>query len=129
MSCSTSEKTTLFRHSQRPGRWPWRRSQRRYAHAGGIIRPGAAVPQEVVLRFRPEQGRYALNYPLHASQRLVRQSATETVLTLSVFDTHYLHMELLSYGPEVAVLAPPTLRGWFGGLVVRSAITQETPAA
>lgn len=37
-----------------------------YAHAFGIIRPGAAVPQEVVLRFWPEQGRYAL----HASQRL-----------------------------------------------------------
>jgi proteasome accessory factor B len=83
------------------------------AHAFGIIRPGAAaVPQEVVLRFRPEQGRYALSYPLHASQRLVRQSATEIVLALTVFNTHNLRMELLSYGPEVTVLAPPALRDW-----------------
>jgi len=87
-----------------------------YAHAFGIIRPeAAAVPQEIVLRFRPEQGRYALSYPLHASQRLVRQSATEIVLALTVFDTHDLRMELLSYGPEVAVLAPPALRDWLQG--------------
>jgi predicted DNA-binding transcriptional regulator YafY len=87
-----------------------------YAHAFGIIRPEeAAVPQEVVLRFRPEQGRYALSYPLHASQRLVRQSADEIVLALTVFDTHDLRMELLSYGPEVAVLAPPALRDWLQG--------------
>lgn len=42
----------------------------------------------------------------------MRQSAEEIVLALTVFDTHDLRMELLSYGPEVEVLAPAALRDW-----------------
>ncbi|RZK26419.1 MAG: WYL domain-containing protein [Hymenobacter sp.] len=33
-------------------------------------------------------------------------------LALTVFDTHDLRMELLSYGPTVEVLAPAELREW-----------------
>jgi predicted DNA-binding transcriptional regulator YafY len=84
-----------------------------YAHAFGITRPHEGPgPQEIVLRFAPRQGRYVLGYPLHASQRLLLQSDTEIRLSLTVFDTHDLRMELLSYGPSVEVLAPASLRQW-----------------
>lgn len=67
-----------------------------YAHAFGITRPDEGPgPQEIVLRFAPTQGRYALSYPLHASQRLLLRSETEIRLALTVFDTHDLRMELL----------------------------------
>lgn len=84
-----------------------------YEHAFGIIRPDdGQAPQELLLRFTPTQGRYALGYPLHASQRVVRHTDEEIQLALTVFDTHDLRMELLSYGPEVEVLAPAELRNW-----------------
>ncbi|MDO7887915.1 helix-turn-helix transcriptional regulator [Hymenobacter cheonanensis] len=85
-----------------------------YENAFGIIRPDAAeeAPQEIILRFSPQQGRYALAYPLHASQRVLVHNEAEIRLTLTVFDTHDLRMELLSYGPAVEVLAPAGLRRW-----------------
>jgi proteasome accessory factor B len=58
------------------------------------------------------QGRYALSYPLHSSQEIVAVSDDEIRLRLTVYDTHELRMELLSYGQEVEVLAPANLREW-----------------
>lgn len=84
-----------------------------FAHCFGITRPtDGAQPQEIRLRFAPVQGRYALSYPLHPSQELLRETDEEIELRLTVYDTHDLRMELLSYGPEVEVLAPASLRVW-----------------
>ena len=69
-------------------------------------------PQEIRLRFAPVQGRYALSYPLHSSQEVLVNNEAEICLRLTVYDTHDLRMELLSYGPEVEVLAPAALRAW-----------------
>ena len=83
-----------------------------YAEAFGITRPHDAAPQDVVLSFTAQQGRYALSYPLHTSQRVLLQTDSEIRLGLRVFLTHELYMELLSYGTEVEVLAPTALRAW-----------------
>jgi proteasome accessory factor B len=84
-----------------------------FTHCFGITRPtNGARPQEIRLRFEPVQGRYALSYPLHSSQQLVAETADEIQISLTVYDTHELRMELLSYGPDVEVLAPPALRTW-----------------
>ena len=87
-----------------------------FAHAYGITRPtDGQLPEEILLRFAPVQGRYAQSYPLHASQQLVLETDQEIRLRLFVYDTHDLRMELLSYGPEVEVLAPVVLRDWLRG--------------
>ena len=84
-----------------------------FTHAFGITRPtDGEAPQEILLRFAPVQGRYALSYPLHASQAVLLETDQEIRLRLFVYDTHDLRMELLSYGPEVDVLAPASLRDW-----------------
>ncbi|MBT2557504.1 WYL domain-containing protein [Hymenobacter sp. ISL-91] len=84
-----------------------------YTHAFGIIRPDTGEePAGVVLRFSVMQGRYALSYPLHPSQRVLIQTEEEIRIELRIFDTHDFRMELLSYGPEVEVLAPAELRDW-----------------
>ena len=82
-----------------------------FAHAFGITRPTAGEqPQRVVLRFGPTQGEYALSYPLHHSQQVLLHTPAELQVALTVYLTHELEMELLSYGPDVEVLAPPALR-------------------
>lgn len=83
-----------------------------YAAAFGIIRPDDEEPQEVVLSLTPTQGRYVQTFPLHSSQRLLSQSEAAIRLSLTVYDTHDLRMELLSMGQEVEVLAPASLREW-----------------
>jgi hypothetical protein len=101
-----------------------------YAPAFGITRPDdGTAPQEIQLRFTPTQGRYVLGYPLHASQRLLLQSDTEIWLSLTVFDTHDLRMELLSYGPEVEVLAPASLRAWLREQHTAAAELSPAPTA
>ena len=78
-----------------------------------ITRPtDGSPPQQILLRFAPVQGRYTFNYPLHPSQQLVSKNDDEIRLRITVYDTHELRMELLSYGPEVEVLAPAALRAW-----------------
>ena len=86
-----------------------------FTHCFGITRPTDGIqPAEILLRFAPVQGRYVLSYPLHASQQVVAATAHDDKIDirLTVYDTHDLRMELLSYGPEVEVLAPPALREW-----------------
>lgn len=85
-----------------------------YAQAFGIVRPDdqESEPREIILSLTPTQGRYAQTFPLHASQRLLSQSEMATRISLRVYDTHDLRMELLSMGGEVEVLAPASLRDW-----------------
>lgn len=79
----------------------------------GITRPtDGSQPQEIRLRFEPVQGRYVLSYPLHPSQHVVAAGDDEIDISLTVYDTYELRMELLSYGPDVEVLAPIPLRNW-----------------
>ena len=84
-----------------------------FADCFGITRPtDGQVPEEIVLRFGPVQGRYALSYPLHPSQRVRRDDDTAIELSIRVYDTSELRMELRSYGGAVEVLAPAALRAW-----------------
>ena len=84
-----------------------------FAHCFGITRPtDGTEPQEIRLRFKPVQGQYVLGFPLHSSQQVIASDEDALDVRLTVYDTHDLRMELLSYGPEVEVLAPPALRAW-----------------
>ena len=84
-----------------------------FADCFGVTRPtNGEQPQQILLRFETLQGRYVLSYPLHTSQRAVLVSDEEIRISLHVYETHELRMELLSYGAEVEVLAPASLRDW-----------------
>lgn len=79
----------------------------------GITRPtDGSRPQEIRLRFKSVQERYALSYPLHPSQQGVTAGNDEVDMGLTVHDTYELRMELLSYDPDVQVLVPTALREW-----------------
>ncbi|AWM31736.1 hypothetical protein DDQ68_02410 [Hymenobacter nivis] len=53
-----------------------------FADYFGITRPtDGPGPQEILLRFMPVQGRYALSYPLHSSQQVVMETMRKPACT------------------------------------------------
>lgn len=78
----------------------------------GIIRPSepGVKPVEIHLSFKGDRGKYIKSLPLHESQRIIKDEETELQISLQLYITHDLIMELLSHGDEVEVLQPEILR-------------------
>jgi predicted DNA-binding transcriptional regulator YafY len=75
----------------------------------GIITSDESGPEKIVLSFEPFQGKYIKSYPLHETQKILVDNETELLIELTLFVTHDLIMELLSFGEEVKVIRPDSL--------------------
>jgi len=75
----------------------------------GVINLEDKEPENVVLSFKPEQGKYIKSYPLHESQTVVSDDKQGLVIKLHIWITHDLIMEILSYGDTVKVVSPARL--------------------
>lgn len=75
----------------------------------GIMSPNADQPSEVILSFEPLQGQYIKSLPLHHTQQILADNETELRISLSIYLTHDLIMELLSYGSTLKVIQPQQL--------------------
>jgi hypothetical protein len=51
-----------------------------------------------VLSFNSEQAQYVKNYPLHSSQKIIKETKDEIVFELYLYITGDFIRELLSYG-------------------------------
>lgn len=80
-----------------------------YKYCFGIIKPNEEKLEEVILSFKPTQGKYIKSLPLHESQEILIDNKHELRIKLTLFITYDFFMELLSYGESVKVLAPKTL--------------------
>ncbi len=80
-----------------------------YKHCFGIISPNGPKPEEIILSFDPFQGKYIKSMPLHESQEILIDNDTELRVKLTLYITHDLLMELLSYGSTLRVIAPESL--------------------
>ncbi len=77
----------------------------------GIMNPlDEDEPQLIELSFTPQSARFVKSLPLHPSQQIVFENAKECRITLFVYVTEDLVMELLSHGEKVLVLGPETLQ-------------------
>ena len=78
----------------------------------GIIRPSepGVKPADIHLSFKGDRGKYIKSLPLHESQHIIKDEETELQISLRLYITHDLIMELLSHGDEVEVLQPEELR-------------------
>ena len=81
-----------------------------FRHCFGVINPENEEPQEVVLSFAPEQGKYIRSYPIHESQTIHEDNKNELRIHLDLYITHDLVMELLSYGDSIHIISPKTLK-------------------
>jgi predicted DNA-binding transcriptional regulator YafY len=76
----------------------------------GIECPNEEKLEDIILSFEPVQGKYILSLPLHESQRIIIDTADELQISLRLYLTHDLLMELLSYGSTLKVIAPQKLK-------------------
>jgi predicted DNA-binding transcriptional regulator YafY len=68
------------------------------------------LPDEIVLSFDPEQGRFVKSLPLHSTQEIVIENEIEFRIKLKICITRDFVMELLSFGDLVKVIQPNSLK-------------------
>ncbi len=66
-------------------------------------------PEKIILSFTPEQGKYVISYPLHESQKVIQENEKEIRISLLLYITYDLKMELLSFGEKLKVIQPQSL--------------------
>ena len=77
---------------------------------GIILGDEGQSAEEVILSFTPEQGKYIKSLPLHSSQRALIDNDKEYRVSLTVYTTFDLEMDIRAWGDKVTVLAPGHLR-------------------
>ena len=75
----------------------------------GIVSPNAEKPAEIILSFEPFNGKYVKTLPLHHTQQILRDNASELRISLQLYLTEDFIMELLSFGDSVKVIEPQEL--------------------
>lgn len=80
-----------------------------YKNCFGVITSDETSPEEIVLSFKPLQGKYIKSYPLHESQKIILDNENELLIQLTLFITHDFFMEILSYGDNVKIIKPDNL--------------------
>ena len=81
-----------------------------YRTSFGIINGTGENPQKVELSFTPREGRYIKSLPLHHSQKLVKETKEETIFSYYIIPTYDFKQEIMSYGDQVKVLKPASLK-------------------
>lgn len=83
----------------------------RFAHVVGVSVPAEhSTPELVHLRFGAGRGPYVQTKPLHPSQQILHETPETLEVGLCVMPTPELETLLLSFGEDVEVLVPDSLR-------------------
>jgi len=80
-----------------------------YKNSYGVI-VNAGKPEEIILSFDPEQRKYLGSLQIHNSQEVIVDNADEYRIKLRMYVTIDLIKEILSYGEDVEVIAPASLK-------------------
>ncbi|WP_028904292.1 YafY family protein [Prevotella sp. P6B4] len=76
----------------------------------GVTVPEGIEPVDVLLRVSNNRFNYIKTKPLHLSQRVVRDEDGHTVISINVKINKELIALILSFGPDIEVLAPAPLK-------------------
>ena len=77
---------------------------------GIMLGSNGQQPEEVILSFTSEQGKYIQTLPLHPSQKILVDNEDEYRISLNVYITLDLEMDIRSWGENVEVVTPESLR-------------------
>lgn len=84
--------------------------QEQFRYAFGINTESQTEPASVRLHFGYEQGQYIKHYPLHESQQILVDNENGVEVELTIYITWDFVKELLSFGPNMKVLYPNSLK-------------------
>jgi predicted DNA-binding transcriptional regulator YafY len=93
-----------------------------FKYSFGITQIHNAKPQTIILSFTVDQASYIISQPIHPSQKVILQNEHEVQIKLKVYITHELKMAILSYGQEVRVLQPKSLRAELKNVIEKMVI-------
>jgi predicted DNA-binding transcriptional regulator YafY len=79
-----------------------------FKHSIGIT--SGEEPQEIILKVEPVAAKYLDSLPLHHSQKVKEMNDDHFIFSLFVSITEELRRELLSFGGDVQVVTPDSLR-------------------
>ena len=80
-----------------------------FKYCFGVINDSKIKPQDIILSFDTDQGKYIKSFPLHMSQSILIDNEEELRIRLFMLITHDLVMEILSYADSVTVISPKSL--------------------
>ncbi|TXF79498.1 helix-turn-helix transcriptional regulator [Chryseobacterium sp.] len=80
-----------------------------FRHSFGVMSPTGVSPEKVVLKCTKQQGEYIRSFPIHQSQKSVKETPEESFFEFFLHPTYDFVQEILSYGKEVTVLEPRSL--------------------
>jgi predicted DNA-binding transcriptional regulator YafY len=77
----------------------------------GVTFPENGSVQMVVLKVSSSQSKYVLTKPIHHSQTVIKEYKNGDIqVELRLIENYELHSVLLSYGPQIEVIKPVSLR-------------------
>ena len=86
-----------------------------FKYSFGITRLKNEPPLDLVLKFNKYNIGYILSQPIHQTQKVIEKSEEHLIISIKVYDSPELTMQLLSYGNGVEVMAPQTYRDFIKG--------------
>lgn len=78
-----------------------------FRYSFGITAGGK--PQEIVLRFAPQEGRYVKAQPLHPTQQILSDNDSGLTISMKVIPSYELKATVRSFGNNVNVVRPKNL--------------------
>lgn len=84
--------------------------ERRYRHVVGVTVPEGGTMEQVRIAAAPLPARYIRTKPLHPTQQVLEETAERVVFGYELILNYELESRLLSFGEEVEVLEPLSLR-------------------
>lgn len=86
----------------------------------GVSYPDNRVLETIILKIKKESADYIFTKPIHKSQQLLKTYADGSIkVEIALYINFELKAHLLSYGPNIEVLKPETLRNSISDLYTR----------
>ncbi len=81
-----------------------------FEYAFGITANNKSLPETVVLKSDKIAAKYIISQPFHKTQKVVKEGKNRTTFELRIMISEEFIRTLLSYGGEIEVVAPASLR-------------------
>lgn len=84
-----------------------------FTNSFGIVSTPDEKPDKIILSFVPWQGNYVKSLPLHASQKILVDSAEELRIELTLVPTYDFYQELLTHAERLKIIEPSKVKKEF----------------